>query len=131
MKRLIALVALAACTQPPPRYSSVATPIPWVSDRIRDSKPLAIRDITVHVAAPGLASHTRFCDLVVKRGGESRSFRFDGWPDQPSGSLLGPDNCPGIDAHEGDDTIVITRESDGLALFAFRISTLSETWRAD
>ena len=36
-----------------------------------------------------------------------------------------------VDAHEGTDSIVITRHDDGLPLFAFSSSTLREIWRPE
>ena len=70
---------------------------------------------------------TRKCELHVSRGRKHATFVFDGYPDESSYSLLGPDTCPALDAREGHDRIVITRR-DGLPLFAFSVSELAPVW---
>ena len=131
MRYLIVLASLAACLRsaPPPKYNAAAIEIPSWDEKSVSMKPLAIGDIALHLETT-LSFHNRNCELYVSRAGTNQQFSFDGYPDEHSG-LVGPDTCPDVDAHEGTDSIVITRHSDGLALFAFSTATLREIWRAE
>jgi hypothetical protein len=101
MRYLIVLASLAACLRspPPPKYAAAALEIPSWNEEALNMKPLLIRDITLHLETT-LAFHNRNCELHLSGNAGSREYSFDGWPDEHSGTLLGPDTCPAVDAHE-------------------------------